>query len=237
MKFSVSKYDVRLAQPSIGGLPGVFKRTGSFLVNPYSTPQSRLRERPFQSASNLDDTRTTPSRSSSRHSFVSALSDEHESNISHSTADAEENDNDKKKQGNNSKHQNLNDDDHDNINNNASSFDVPNSPCPRCVEERSARARDDRTSASSSSRAPKRRRDDGSKERRLSARNALFDSGRRFRGRKEQKSSEEEEERDGDACSCASESSYHTVAEEVDLFPYFELDPAWLHPGNHNYSQ
>ena len=73
-------------------------------------------------------------------------------------------------------------------------------------------------------------------DRRLAARNALFDSGRGLSASSVSVSDrlhacheeDDHDDDDDDACSCASTASYHTVAEEVDLFPYFELDPVWL---------
>ena len=40
--------------------------------------------------------------------------------------------------------------------------------------------------------------------------------------------SDADDEYDDDGCSCASMSSYNTVAEDIDLYPFFVLDPAWL---------
>ena len=162
---SVSRYDVTLARPSIGGQPGTFTRTGSFLVNPHLLRLRFNEERVTGSTNDLNLGGRGSPASSSRNSFVSMSSfggDEERVNNPSAKTESSKNNN------NNNNNDNIND-------NNSPS--ASNAGCPRCAERRTKTL----ASSSSSSRPAKRRRDsleNVAKDRRLSARNALFDSGR-----------------------------------------------------------
>ena len=161
---SVSRYDVTLATPSIGGQPGTFTRTGSFLIHPHLL-RKYDEERAKRSVNGDDvggrrsptsfftgyyvDRRGSPDSSSANSFFSpSSIGAAHLDDENSSTSDSMNN------------------------NNNANIEKVAG--CPRCNQRRTQTL-----SSSSHSRNPKRRRDsseNASSERRLIARDALFDS-------------------------------------------------------------
>ena len=167
---SVSRYDVTCAKPSMGGQPGTFTRTGSF-INP------QLFKLKF------DDERFSSSSSSKLNSNDANVHDNNRNN----------NGNNNNHNGNNNNNNNIHilrgspatssrnsfisfssfgedeeiakneQDTRDSINNNNNDNNASNARCLRCVERRS------KTHASNENVA---------KQRRLTARNTLFDSGR-----------------------------------------------------------
>ena len=205
---TVSRYDVTQATPSIGGQPGTFTRIGSFMVHP---DLDRIRSaNDIRSSSPLsggDFRRRGSPASSSQNSFVSLPSMGGDENL-------HVNDFHLKNQT---------------FSNNEADSGERFSGCQRCAERRSKISSSTSRNNNINNKDRQHRRGSDQKdqkERRLSARNALFDSGRgpsSLSG-----STPSILNCDDDACSCASFSSYHSVAEDVDLYPFFELDPTWL---------